>query len=106
MAHERELGERFLAGLPEGVTLYGRQTMVGRVPTFAVTLDGLTPTEVAAQLGEHGIFVWDGNYYALEVMKRLGLEDGAVRIGIVHYNTAAEVDLLLDELRKLAGKRA
>ncbi len=106
VAHERELGERFLAGLPGGVTLYGRQTMVGRVPTFAVTLDGLTPTEVAAQLGEHGIFVWDGNYYALEVMKRLGLEDGAVRIGIVHYNTAAEVDRLLDELRKLAGKRA
>ncbi len=106
VAHERELGERFLAGLPEGVTLYGRQTMDGRVPTFAVTLDGLTPTEVAAHLGERGIFVWDGNYYAPEVMKRLGLQDGAVRIGIVHYNTAEEVDRLLDELRKLAGQRA
>ena len=106
VAHERELGERFLAGLPEGLTLYGRQTMDGRVPTFAVTLDGLTPTEIAAHLGEHGIFVWDGNYYAPEVMKRLGLQDGAVRIGIVHYNTADEVDRLLVELRKLAGKRA
>ena len=106
VAHERELGERFLAGLPKGVTLYGRQTMDGRVPTFAVTLDGLTPTEVAARLGEHGIFVWDGNYYALEVMKRLGLKDGAVRIGIVHYNTADEVDRLLDELRKLVESRA
>jgi cysteine desulfurase family protein (TIGR01976 family) len=106
VAHERELGERFLAGLPEGVTLYGRQTMDGRVPTFAVTLDGLTPAEVAARLGEHGIFVWDGNYYALEVMKRLGLIDGAVRIGIVHYNTAVEVDRLLDELRKLVEARA
>jgi cysteine desulfurase family protein (TIGR01976 family) len=106
VAHERELGERFLAGLPEGVTLYGRQTMDGRVPTFAVTLDGLTPTEVAARLGEHGIFVWDGDYYAVEVMKRLGLRDGAVRIGIVHYNTADEVDRLLVELRMLAGKRA
>jgi cysteine desulfurase family protein (TIGR01976 family) len=106
VAHERELGERFLAGLPEGVTLYGRRTMDGRVPTFAVTLDGLTPTEVAARLGEHGIFVWDGNYYALEVMKRIGLKDGAVRIGIVHYNTADEVDRLLDELRKLVESRA
>ena len=106
VAHERELGERFLAGLPQGVTLYGRQTMDGRVPTFSVTLDGLTPTEVAARLGEHGIFVWDGNYYALEVMKRIGLKDGAVRIGIVHYNTADEVDRLLDELRKLVESRA
>ena len=106
VTHERELGEHFLAGLPEGVTLYGRQTMDGRVPTFAITLDGLTPTEVAAHLGERGIFVWDGNYYAPEVMKRLGLQDGAVRIGIVHYNTAEEVDRLLDELRKLAGQQA
>jgi cysteine desulfurase family protein (TIGR01976 family) len=106
VAHERELGERFLAGRPEGVTLYGLRTMDGRVPTFAVTLDGLTPTEVAARLGEQGIFVWDGNYYAVEVMKRLGLQDGAVRVGIVHYNTAEEVDRLLDELRKLAGKQA
>ena len=105
VGHESALGERFLAGLPEGVTLYGRQTMDGRVPTFAVTLDGLTPTEVAAHLGEHGIFVWDGDYYALEVMKRLGLPDGAVRIGIVHYNTADEVDRLLVELRKLVGGR-
>jgi cysteine desulfurase family protein (TIGR01976 family) len=106
VAHERELGQRFLAGLPEGVTLYGRRTMDGRVPTFAVTLDGLTPTEVATRLGEHGVFVWDGNYYALEVMKRIGLKDGAVRIGIVHYNTADEVDRLLDELRKLVESRA
>jgi cysteine desulfurase family protein (TIGR01976 family) len=106
VGHERALGERFLAGLPGGVTLYGRQTMDGRVPTFAVTLEGLTPTEVATRLGEHGIFVWHGDYYALEVMKRLGLPDGAVRIGIVHYNTADEVDRLLVELRKLAGRRA
>jgi cysteine desulfurase family protein (TIGR01976 family) len=106
VSYERELGERFLAGLPAGVTLYGRQTMDGRVPTFAVTLDDLTPTEVAVRLGKNGIFVWDGDYYAPEVMKRLGLKDGAVRIGIVHYNTADEVDRLLAELRKLAGPRA
>jgi cysteine desulfurase family protein (TIGR01976 family) len=101
-AHERELGERFLAGLPSGVTLYGEPKMDGRVPTFALNREGRSPTEVAAYLGERGIFVWDGDYYAVEVMKALGLEDGAVRVGIVHYNTADEVDRLLDELTRLA----
>jgi cysteine desulfurase family protein (TIGR01976 family) len=101
-AHEREFGERFLAGLPEGITLYGQPTMEGRVPTFALNAHGRSPTEVAAHLGERGIFVWDGNYYAPEVMKRLGLTNGAVRVGIVHYNTADEVDRLLDELTQPA----
>jgi cysteine desulfurase family protein (TIGR01976 family) len=105
-AHERELGERFIAWLPGGMTLYGEPTMEGRVPTFALNVDGISATEVAAELGERGIFVWDGNYYALEVMKRLGLHDGAVRVGIVHYNTAEEVDRLLAELRRLAGEGA
>ncbi len=99
VGHERELGRLFLQGLPENVTLYGPPTMDGRVPTFALNVDGLSPTEVAAQLGERGIFVWDGDYYAVEVMKRLGLADGAVRVGIVHYNTVEEVDRLLVELR-------
>jgi cysteine desulfurase family protein (TIGR01976 family) len=99
--HERELGQRFLDGLPDHATLYGSQTMDGRVPTFAINLEGRDPASVAARLGERGIFVWHGDYYAVEVMKALGLEDGAVRIGIVHYNTADEVDRLLEELRKL-----
>jgi len=99
--HERELGRRFLRGLTDGIALYGPQTMDGRVPTFALNVDGRSPMEVAAHLGERGIFVWDGDYYAVEVMKRLGLDEGAVRIGIVHYNTVEEVDRLLDELRKL-----
>ena len=59
-AHERSLGERFLDGLPETVTLYGKPTMDGRVPTFAFTVDGVTPPDVAARLGEQGIAVWDG----------------------------------------------
>jgi cysteine desulfurase family protein (TIGR01976 family) len=101
--HERELGERFLGGLPEGLTLYGEPTMDGRVPTFALNVHGRSPTAVAAHLGERGIFVWDGDYYAVEVMKALGLPDGAVRVGIVHYNTGEEVDRLLDELRRLVG---
>ena len=102
-AHERSLGERFLDGLPEDVTLYGRQTMDGRVPTFMFTLDGTAPDEVGRRLGERGIALWPGNYYALEVLKRLGLEDsgGAVRAGFVHYNTMDEVDRLLDELTRL-----
>ncbi|MGB2953871.1 MAG: aminotransferase class V-fold PLP-dependent enzyme, partial [Gaiellaceae bacterium] len=102
--HERELGERFLAGLPATSRLYGLPTMDGRVPTFALTVEGRRPYAVAERLGERGIAVWHGNYYALEVMRRLGLEpDGAVRIGIVHYNTAEEVDRLLAELDRVAG---
>jgi cysteine desulfurase family protein (TIGR01976 family) len=99
---ERTLGERFLDGLPESCRLHGLPTMEGRVPTFAFTVDGLGSGEVAGRLGERGFAVWSGNYYALEIMKRLGLEDGgAVRVGLVHYNTLEEVDRLLEELTRL-----
>jgi cysteine desulfurase family protein (TIGR01976 family) len=101
VAHERELGQRFLDGLPEHIELYGRSTMDGRVPTFALNVPGRSPEEVARHLGDRGIFVWHGDYYAIEVMKALGLPDGAVRVGIVHYNTADEVDRLLAGLRAL-----
>ncbi len=101
-AHERALGQRFLDGLPAHCRLCGVNSMDGRVPTFAFNVDGLTPGKVASRLGERGLAVWHGNYYALEVMRRLGLENGAVRAGIVHYNTADEVDRLLAELAALA----
>ena len=100
--HERALGERFLAGLPEGVTLYGLPTMEGRVATFAFNVGGMPTREAATRLGDAGYAVWQGNYYAVEVMKRLGLIDGAVRAGIVHYNTAEEVDGLLEAISSLA----
>jgi cysteine desulfurase family protein (TIGR01976 family) len=100
-AHERELGERFLSGLPDRCTLYGLATMEGRVPTFAFNVEGLSAESVAVRLGERGIAVWHGDYYAVEVMRRLGLEGGAVRVGIVHYNTADEVDRLLAQLAAL-----
>jgi cysteine desulfurase family protein (TIGR01976 family) len=101
-SHERTLGERFLAGLPESVTLYGLPTMDGRVATFAFNVDGVATREAATRLGDAGFAVWQGNYYAVEVMKRLGLEsEGAVRAGIVHYNTAEEVDGLLRAIRGL-----
>ena len=102
-AHERALGSRFLACLPENCTLYGLPTMDGRVPTFAFTVDDLRPREVAERLGARDMAVWDGNYYAVEVMERLGLgEDGAVRAGFVHYNTTAEVDRLVRALDEMA----
>jgi cysteine desulfurase family protein (TIGR01976 family) len=103
VAWERELGARFLDGLPATIRLHGLPTMEGRVPTFAFSVDGIAAPEAAARLGERGFAVWHGNYYALEVMKRLGLEDGggAVRVGFVHYNTAEEVDRLLAELARL-----
>ena len=98
-AHERALGERFLTGLPDAYKLHGLRTMDGRVATFAFTHAELSARVVATRLGERGIGVWHGDYYAVEVMKRLGLEDGgAVRAGIVHYNTAEEVDRLLEAL--------
>jgi selenocysteine lyase/cysteine desulfurase len=92
-----------------GVTIYGITDPADfdqRAPTVAFTLEGYTPRQVAERLGLEGIFVWDGNYYALAVTERLGVEQSGdmLRIGIAHYNTAAEVDRLLavvDDLARL-----
>jgi cysteine desulfurase family protein (TIGR01976 family) len=101
-AHERALGQRFLDGLPERCTLYGLETMDGRVPTFAFRVDGMTPRDVAERLAEREIAVWDGDYYAVEAMTSLGLQpEGAVRAGFVHYNTFEEVDRLLAALAEI-----
>ena len=102
-AHERSLGERFLAGLPDDVELYGLGAMSGRVPTFCFNLPGRTPEDVATRLAERELAVWHGDYYAVEIMRHLGLADGAVRAGIVHYNTEEEVDRLLTALDDLSG---
>jgi len=105
-AQERLLGQRFLDGLPEHVTLYGLDTMDGRVPTFAFTVAGHRPRAVAEHLGERDIAVWDGNYYAVEMIERLGLgADGAVRAGFLHYNTADEIDRLLAALADLPSDK-
>jgi cysteine desulfurase family protein (TIGR01976 family) len=98
---ERALTERFLAGLPDGVTLYGLPTVEGRTPTFALNVAGRSPFEVEAELATHDIAVWAGDYYAVEIMRRLELPDGAVRIGFVHYNTLDEVARVLAELARL-----
>ena len=100
--HERALGRRFLEGLPGTCTLYGLETIDGRVPTFAFRVEGMGPRAVAERLAAREIAVWDGDYYAVEGMTQLGLQpDGAVRAGFVHYNTFEEVDRLLAALGKL-----
>ena len=73
------------------------------MPTVAFTVDGMTPAEVSAALAVERIFVWDGNYYAVELMTRLGLEGrgGAVRVGAVHYTTFEEIDRFLDAVARL-----
>jgi cysteine desulfurase family protein (TIGR01976 family) len=100
-AHERGLGEQLLAGLPDSWTLHGVPTMSGRVPTFALTHESIPPDTAAARLAERKLAVWSGDYYALEVMQQLDLPDGAVRVGLVHYNTEQEVDRLLEGLAEL-----
>jgi cysteine desulfurase family protein (TIGR01976 family) len=104
-AHERKLMERMLRGLKEipGLRLYGINNPAQlelRCPTFAVRIDGHAPLELATKLGERGIFTWDGNYYAINLTERLGVEQsgGFLRIGLVHYNTEEEVDRVLDGL--------
>lgn len=110
--YERGLVERLLAGLATvpGIHIYGltaAEEMARRVPTVAMTIEGHTPRELAEKLGDRGIFCWDGNYYAINLMERLGLEasGGALRIGLAHYNTADEVDRLLAALREIVAGR-
>jgi selenocysteine lyase/cysteine desulfurase len=100
-SHERALGQQFLDGLPARCALHGLPVMDGRVPTFAFTVDGIAPDGVAERLAERDIAVWSGDYYAVEVMERLGLPAGAVRAGCVHYNTAGEVARLLTALHEI-----
>jgi cysteine desulfurase family protein (TIGR01976 family) len=104
-AHERRLMERMLEGFAgaAGVRLYGitdRRLIEHRCPTFALRIDGRSPRELAQELGEQGIFVWDGNYFALNLSERLGVETdgGFLRVGFVHYNTLEEVDRVLEAL--------
>lgn len=106
-AYERELNEHLLDVLAEtpGVHVAGitdRARLHERVPTVIFSLDGFTPAQVAAYLAGEGIYVWDGNYYAVEVMKALGRErEGMVRAGLAHYNTHAEIDRLGAALQRL-----
>ena len=84
-----------------GNLLHGLPTMEGRTPTFALTHPRRSPEELATELGNRDIATWWGNYYALEIMERLGLSHGALRIGFVHYNTPEEIDRVLAALAEL-----
>jgi len=108
-AHERELGRALLKVLKEipGVRIYGlvdEGRFAERVPTFSFRLQGLTPRQIAEKFDAEGIYVWDGNYYALEVTRRLGVEEtgGMVRVGAVHYNTLEEITRFGRALHTLA----
>jgi cysteine desulfurase family protein (TIGR01976 family) len=102
--YERALGERFLAGISDAITVYGLPTMEGRVPTFLVNVDGVPAADVARQLAEQQIGVWaHDSWYSLDLYKRLGYEHDAIRIGFIHYNTADEVDRLIAGLEGARG---
>jgi selenocysteine lyase/cysteine desulfurase len=76
-----------------------------RVGTFVIRVDSQTPDDTARYLAERGICVWSGNYYALNLSERLGVEEtgGMLRIGLAHYNTCDEVDRLLGDLDQIAS---
>ncbi len=109
--YEAGLSRQLLETLSEvpGIRIYGLddpRDVDERVPTMAINLEGIPPRRVAELLDERGIYVWDGNYYALCVTERLGVEDtgGMVRVGAAHYNTPSEIDRLgeaLQEIREL-----
>ena len=93
VAYERELGQRFLDGLPDGATVYGLQTMDGRVPTFLLNLEGVDATAAVKRLSDDGFGVWaHDNWYSLGLREKLPYPDSAIRIGLIHYNTPDEID--------------
>ena len=109
-AYETGLKEKLITGLEAlpGVRIYGiteRAEWEKRVTTVSIRKEGVTPLALAEALGKENIFVWEGNFYALSISQRLGVEEsgGLVRIGLVHYNTAEEVDRLLAAIDGVSG---
>jgi cysteine desulfurase family protein (TIGR01976 family) len=103
--YERALGQRFLDGISDAVTVYGLPGMAGRVPTFLVNVDGVPAQDVAERLAAAQLGVWaHDSWYSLDLYKRLGYADKSLRIGFIHYNTTAEVDRLVEALE--AARRA
>ena len=104
-AYERPLFTYMLDELKKisGIKIYGILNVDAfdqRCPTLAFTREGQSPEDIATKLGDKGIFVWHGNYYALAVTEKLGVEDsgGMVRVGLAHYNTKEEVDRFLSAI--------
>ena len=112
-AYEFELSRALLDVLEEspGVTIYGltdRRRLEERVPTVSFTLKGWHPRQLAEAFARDNIYVWDGNYYALAITERLGLEEsgGMLRVGPVHYNTAQEIERFGEALRRIVTSAA
>jgi cysteine desulfurase family protein (TIGR01976 family) len=101
--YERTLFRPLLGELLEmdHVTVHGPTEPEGRTPTVCFSVAGHHPDEVAAHLAARGVAAWSGNYYAVETMHALGLDDGALRAGLSCYTTQAEVVRLLDAVREL-----
>lgn len=103
--HEQHLSTRFHEGLEAlgRVRLYGPDISSPRSPTFALAVEGNTAADAARHMIDRGVYVWSGHYYALNVMRQLGVLDsgGLVRVGFCHYNTIAEVDRALEALSEL-----
>lgn len=111
-SYERELSQKLIPALLEipGLTFYGirdASRFDRRTPTVSVRMEDGSPRQLAAFLGQRGFFVWDGNYYALNVTERLGVEasGGMVRIGCAHYNTPEEIERLVAALQDFSRNR-
>src|SRR5919197_1649759 len=103
-AYERELGARLLDTPPESVTVYGLQTMEGRVATFLLNVDGVPAAEVAAAMAERGYGIWaHDNWYSLGLREKLPYPEDALRVGLLHYNTPEEIDAFVRELSTLTS---
>jgi len=100
--YERALGQRFLDGISDAVTVYGLPGMEGRVPTFLINVEGVPAEDVAVKLAAAGIGVWaHDSWYSLNLYQRLGYADKSVRVGFIHYNTPGEVDRLIEALEEV-----
>ena len=101
-AYERELGQRFLDGLPDGATVYGLQSVDGRVPTFLLNLEGVEAADAAKRLADEGFGVWaHDNWYSLGLREKLPYPNQAIRVGLIHYNTADEINRFNAALARL-----
>jgi len=108
--YERALVTRLIDGLESipAVTTHGivdRERFQQRVPTVSVSIEGVRPRAAAEALAREGIYAWDGDFYATGLIERLGKAEtgGVLRLGLVHYNTAAEVDRTIEALGRIAG---
>ena len=113
VGYERELAGRLIDGLESihGVAIHGiteRHRLAERAPTVSISIEGVHPRGAAATLGRQGVYVWDGDFYATGLIERLGKahSGGVLRLGLVHYNTASEVDRTVAEIERIAAAGA